>query len=634
MEKIEFFAFLQKTAHERNSLYKGSRQDREKVVDFLEMNGWFGIEVQGKQFGTRERFFVTEEQAVILCAKLGLWLDGFRRGNHEKLDILAQYGAKRLPQTVSRYLEFIRKECLGEDISAWKLLDFLLFHLPGELAEIKPFEAGKLVDTLDQEATRAVSELYAQFYSWMQDKYGIRGWRYKFEYRKKRDEIEAYTVQQFCNMAYFLFNDEWWEEKRLVEKACESSLYANLWAFIAMHFVCGMRSTDIIRIPKPDLRMSGDEFQEKAMTNTVEKPEAISRDMMIRIRYRPERPHKTLAAYGIPDKKVFIPAILEKPMGIILGIAASHHPEIRPGNAFLHADRSISRTRSFFGKEFMDSLGGKGFASSRANKSYLQGLEMMADSSEGNVKGYMIAALARSHKGGLATLPDVTDIYLKDAAFSGYKPEFIAREMFERGIFGFIPHLLLEVYAGKDYKALPIQQQTQMIMKVGIRASGIENIVRICEASLVQAQKTVANVIASKVNVADLIQEIASGRAVGKQEGCLCVMTGGGFPCAFPDRAACIGCRYEIHTKAILHQLSSEYARMCGLAKEPDGWRYEAMLKKVVVPILWEYFLTANESIPEIDMEPMKQIMEGGYLNYAYSGKQDVGDGLQPVPGC
>ena len=58
------------------------------------------------------------------------------------------------------------------------------------------------------------------------------------------------------------------------------------------------------------------------------------------------------------------------------------------------------------------------------------------------------------------------------------------------------------------------------------------------------------------------------------------------------------------------------------------------MLKKVVVPILWEYFLTANESIPEIDMEPMKQIMEGGYLNYAYSGKQDVGDGLQPVPGC
>ena len=123
MEKIEFFAFLQKTAHERNSLYKGSRQDREKVVDFLEMNGWFGIEVQGKQFGTRERFFVTEEQAVILCAKLGLWLDGFRRNNHEKLDILAQYGAKRLPQTVSRYLEFIRKECLEEDISAWKLLD-------------------------------------------------------------------------------------------------------------------------------------------------------------------------------------------------------------------------------------------------------------------------------------------------------------------------------------------------------------------------------------------------------------------------------------------------------------------------------------------------------------------------------
>lgn len=61
----------------------------------------------------------------------------------------------------------------------------------------------------------------------------------------------------------------------------------------------------------------------------------------------------------------------------------------------------------------------------------------------------MMAALARSHKGGIGTLPEITDVYLKDANFTGYSPEFILREMFERGIFGFIPAILLEMYQGK-----------------------------------------------------------------------------------------------------------------------------------------------------------------------------------------
>lgn len=56
----------------------------------------------------------------------------------------------------------------------------------------------------------------------------------------------------------------------------------------------------------------------------------------------------------------------------------------------------------------------------------------------------MLAALARSHKGGIGTLPEITDLYLKDAAFSGYSPEFILMEMFERGILGFIPAMMLE----------------------------------------------------------------------------------------------------------------------------------------------------------------------------------------------
>jgi hypothetical protein len=133
-------------------------------------------------------------------------------------------------------------------------------------------------------------------------------------------------------MAYCLFNEEWWERLGLVEKACESAAQANLWVFLAMHFVCGLRSTDIVRIPKPDLGVPGETFREKAVSGTVESPEAVSRDVQIRIRFRPRRPNKTMASSGIPDLKVFIPVSLEKPMGIILGIAASHHRKRSPAN--------------------------------------------------------------------------------------------------------------------------------------------------------------------------------------------------------------------------------------------------------------------------------------------------------------
>ncbi len=630
MEKVELFRAVKAMVYDRRSLYKGSIKDRDKLLDFLEMNGWFGLD-RNEIIRSEDGISITEDHMRILRDKLGLWLDGFRRSNSEKLELLLAFGEKSLPQTVSYFREYIRAESRNDDISSWRLLDFLLYHLPGEITEIDTDAEGRLVDKLDREATRSVAELYAGFHEWLQKKLGISGWRYKFEYRKKRDEIGAYTVSQFSHMAYCVFNDEWWEKQQMVEKACKSAAYANLWAFIAMHFVCGLRSTDIIRLPMPDLGCDGDTFREKVLSGIFENLEAISQDMQIRVRYRPGHPNKTAAGSDIPELKVFIPVTLEKPVGIIIGIAASHCDDRKPGDHFIHADRSISRTRGFFGKEFMEVLGGKGFASSRANKAYLQGLEMMADASEGNVKGYMIAALARSHKGGFATLPDVTDIYLRDAAFSGYKPEFIAREMFERGVFGFVPHLLLEVYAGSEYTQLSIPDQTWLIKNFGIRPSGIESIVRICESSLARARDTVADIVASKADIAALVQEIASGRAVSRQDDCLCVMTAGGFTCPYPDRAACMGCRYEIHTKSVLHQLSSEYARMKMFSDGPDGWRYRAMIREAILPVIGEYLATVKEQIPEIDMDAMAEIMEGGVSGYDNGGEQAGGNRLQQV---
>lgn len=615
MEKTELFSRVKEAARRQRSLYGGTSFERERLLDFLEMNEWFGQKVAGPSGDLPkawEELYVTEEQAEILLGQLGLWLAGFRRKNSEKLDILAGYGQSILPRTVSFYREFIREEGLENNKASWMLLDFLLYHLTVEIMEIDSEDAGQLADLLDREATRAVSRLYSHFNNQVQEKFGIKGWRYRYEQRRKRLR-EAYSPRQFSIMAYCVFNEEYWKEQNLVEKACGFAHYANLWAFIAMHFVCGLRSTDIIRIPKPDLQDTPESFMRKAMEGTLEAPELISRDIQIRYRCRPQRPNKTKEHSYIPDLKVFIPTSLEKAMGIILGIAAAHCGDIKPGEPFLHRDTDATRAGSFFGSAFRDALDGKGFATSRANKAYLQGMEATADAGGGGgVRGYMTAALARSHKGRAGAPPDVTETYLKDAAFAGYKPEFIAREMFERGVFGFVPHLLLEVYAGRDYASFSVPNQTLLIREMGISPSGIENLVSMCETSLTRARSTISDLLAAKVNIASLLQEIATGRAVGKQDGCLCVMTGSGFTCPFPERSACIGCRYEVHTKSIIHLLKDEYLRMCRLADGPDGWRYEAILKTVVLPIIHEYLISAKTLFPDDDFKALKDFLRGG----------------------
>ena len=39
MEKVELFRAVKAMAYDRRSLYKGSIKDRDKLLDFLEMNG-------------------------------------------------------------------------------------------------------------------------------------------------------------------------------------------------------------------------------------------------------------------------------------------------------------------------------------------------------------------------------------------------------------------------------------------------------------------------------------------------------------------------------------------------------------------------------------------------------------------
>jgi len=360
---------------------------------------------------------------------------------------------------------------------------------------------------------------------------------------------------------------------------------------------------------------------------------ALSDEMVARVGFSSMKPSKTQRKSNVTDLKLSVPESLRIPLGIIIAIALTHQPELFPGNGFVHPDNSLYNVRAFFGEHFVAALGTRRFSSRRANKSYLQGIDLTANAegTPGRPKGYMLASLARSHANGIGTLAQATDIYLKDANFSGYTPEFIAREMFERGVFGFIPATLLEMYAGAKYKALPVEVQTKLITALGLSAQHIEWTADAVEISLFRSRQMVAGFFVgtgnTKANVFHVLQNIASGSAPGRQGGYLCLMTAATGSCPHPDRGACIGCGYEIPTKSVLQSLIGEYVRISGLrdiSNAIERMRYDKLLECAVFPTVKKFIESAQMLYPDINADILFDIWEEG-LDYADRATREIG---------
>jgi len=607
----------------RFSLQK--KRCRRDYLEFLESNGCFGAQRLETRAGDlpaedTEAFLISQSDAESIRPNLELWLRSYGGGSVEKLNLLTERMAALYPKTGTLFAQFVDYGQADSNI-AWKLADYLCFALRDEITGMGNKEIDLLAAAMGSELPLNAARLFSEFLMYARE-YGqvSNGWTYNFNSRRETEVDGAYSTSEFLKMAYIIFNDEAWEKEHLLEKALRSERDANLWLFAACHFICGWRGTDIIRLPMPALPCSGATMRERIAAGCFDAANIIN-ELEFRLRYRPLTPQKTEQYDHVPDLKFFVPESLRNPFGIILSIAVSHHESTNPGEPFLRKAGDRSHLLSFFGKGFISSYDGHSFSSRRANKAYLQGIEMMADTSGSNPKGYMLAALARSHRGGFGSLPETTDIYLKDAKFAGYRPEFIAREMFERGVFSFIPALMMEMYANDGYSKLPVPLQTKALVEIGIDASGLEGLAKAVDRSLIRARRAIAEIMKRpediRSGISDILQNIASGNAPGKQEGFLCLMTASGFACVDSGRSCCIGCGYEIYTKTILHCLSKEYARLLNMKSESapaEALRCTKILKEAVMPALAEMFESIRRLYPDADMKAMINTTKTGAL--------------------
>lgn len=600
--------------------------DRAKE-DFSEMlvaNEWFG-----------ENPVLSEENHIIVSdafiEKKGKDIDDFFRyhflSDKKRRRILEERLSKSLPQTYEAYSKYRKKFSIPDDLSVF-LADTLLSSLAGELQESTDSEIEYIVQEMTNTAPVSCARTVADFINWVVTHYKTV-YTSSYEIRNYTTDDEnngAYSMNDYLRMLYAFFNEGYIEENQMYEQAAESKKYADAWLFLSLHFVCALRKSDLVRIPHPRLERSPEDVLEAISNGSFPNQEAkmVLYSILVHMSYIALVPNKTSNVSNVPNVKLHIPVSVESHFGRLFALAEAHHQAsgLSADEPLIHPVSDYNQIRRAMGDDIAELFLETNFRSRKANKSFLQIIELLAGDILGrqgdsfNVKGYVLAALARSHKGSYGEFAQTTSIYLKDNKLSGYTPEFVARELFERGVLSFTSDKLLEMVGGKAYSELDVEDKTKAIKALDMSPELIERSIAMVQKSYDQAAGIASDIYRSESHedILSALNRIGNGDAFSKQGEIQCMLSAFRKVCPYDDRLNCAGCEYEISTKATMFLMASEYRRLLKLYRSEDcpsvRKKHKALAQNTVVPKMIEMIDCIRRHYGEDEADTLKLILE------------------------
>lgn len=523
-----------------------------KISKFFVSNNWFG----GKPIIKDKNIWVEEQYILQIEDKIEQFCKMFMSDENEKIKYLHEKLSNIFPKT-EKFLKKYIKDVNVDKVSAYYLADFLLTFLSSEIDEATDKEISYLMDDGYDELPKLYGDLLAEFINWVHThaKTVYQGIYFMNSYYENESNKEAYDMDSYLEILYCFFNQEYIEDNEMLKKAAYSKNYTDTWLFISLHFLCALRNTDIVKLPHPKIPDSPDNILNQIANG--EFSDENSRYVLYSIIWYLESarivPNKTKRISNVADIKLHIPASTEVLIGTLFAAAEAHF-QLSGGDQEKSYIRIITRYEDinrYMGEEIGDLFLGSNFHTRATNKSYMQMIYLLTDdileeNDKFKVKGYMLAALARSHKGSYGEFAKTTSIYLKDAKMNGYSPEFVAKEMFERGVLSMIPSMLLKMILGEDYEKLSVRNQTQMIKELNLSPIEVEKSVELVQLNMKQSVKIVKDIFqnSTKEKILEVLHKIGNGEAVSKTNGCLCVVTAMEKICPYSDRQNCTSCEY------------------------------------------------------------------------------------------
>lgn len=580
-------------------------RNREKFIDFLEENSYFGLQTTEADAiflipSDRAGFFIAREDIPFLDYKSQAFFDNFGISEREKTSKILSEAAGR-PNTkryVQEYLDFISDE---GNIYTPSLTDFVRIVI--ELPDILSVEDDDIIDAIGSAGTRKAKELLTGFFSYVSSHKDVAFHHIEFK-RAEAASAAAYPYKDFVILAKALFNKAYDKAHGLTVRALENSNYAEMWMFLACHYVCGWRASDICsRWVYPNLRdnnnafgINTDTLKEDILTGRIADSvyESVSLYVIRRIEMSYNLPQKTgqgkLRSEILPELRIFF--------GKLTLIAEYHH--LRTGEGYMKAYRASRyrnwvTCREFFGEDVYAVTGRHAISSRRLNKSYLQGIEQAArDNGNTTLVSHVIASYARSH----ADI-DTTAAYLKDHGLTGESAGIILFMMMQRGVFGVsLYHALLAAFPDA-FGQLSAKEQTLLMEKVPLSAYELETAGSVFAA----AEDMAAELAQGKTDMSTMVLKamlaVGQGRGKAKDEGIYCKRKALGLCCDHPLFESCLAnvCPHYVFTSEGVPALIRVIRDYAVKARATGNRKYKTALQKCIIPAFQEII---NEVIREM----------------------------------
>lgn len=611
---VDLKSYLERTLIE---LGASTIKYREKVSEFLLDNEWFGVSIN------LDDYTISEKDAEVLKNHIKNYLT-----TPPGIKSMEAIFSKKFPSTSELFNQFVKEEKLGKS-DTFYLLDFLAYNLTKDLFLYSDSEVEKLVEVATENLTKLLGNVLIQFIKWLLNK-GVTRYRVSFE-MTKRYTIEstngAYELDEYLELMYYLFNEDYIIKNDMLSKAANSKDYADTWLYLGLHFICALRTTDLERLGHPKLTREPLEVLEAVVDGTWSSSEARRTLLSIttRLTYLNLTPNKTKNASNVTQLKFHVPESCQVLIGTLLAICEAHFQLQIPYNLespLVRRIKTYEKITSYMGEEIGNLFLERNFSSRSANKSYLQSVAMLADDiledkSELNIKGYFLAALARSHKGDFNEFAQTTTTYLKDAQLGQLKPEMVAKELFERGVLSMIPSMLLTIVTRGKYKELSPSQQTQMIKSLDLTPVEIEKTLELSIKADTRSQQALKILVENKVEPEQLLticHRIGNGEAFSKQGESMCLLSALGKLCPYDDRQHCVGCQYELQTKSTLLLLIGEFNRLNKqyqkLKNKLERGKVRAILEQQIKPCLTEMLEALSEQYGEAVLSDYEDIIK------------------------
>lgn len=567
-------------------------RNREKYIDFLEEHGYFGIQTVDLETlilkaSEKEGWFIAKEDISFLDYKSRDFFADYGLSEQEKTDriLSGASGHSHTKDCIAGYLNFIHDE---RNIYTPSLTDFvrIIFELP----DIIYVTDEDILNAMESAGTRKTKELLTGFFTYAASRKNVS--YHSVELKKaESNPPAAYPYADFVKLAKVLFNDTYDREHRLTERALENSSYAEAWMFLACHYVCGWRSTDICsRWVYPNLKEGRNPFgistgtlKEDILTGRIPDTvyESVTLYVIRRIEMSYNVPGKTgkgkLRSAIVPELRVFF--------GRLTLIAEHHH--LSSGEGYMKPYRAAGyrnwvTCREFFGDDFYAVTGKRAISSRRLNKSYLQGMEQAARA-DGNTTlvSHVIASYARSHAN-----VDTTVCYLKDHGLTGESADVVLYMMMQRGVFGVsLYHALLAAFPDAFGK-LTAKEQSRLMAQIPLSAYELESAGSVFAAS----EEIAAELARGKTELPRVVLRamlaIGQGQGKAKDEGVYCKRKALGLCCDHPLYESCLAnlCPHYVFTSEGVPALVRVIRDYAEKARHTGDKKYEAALRKCIIP--------------------------------------------------